>query len=439
MRLQMAVLVVLISVGTCQADAWTKYVAADKSYSFHYPSGWKVAAQGSAVAVDCAKTDEQLLLILSGADKGQTAQDVAQKLADGLKQSVPDLQVVKWSDLSQDGKTAAAAISYSQDGKPFLGAMAVVISKSAALWFGYSAPEADFADARAKALLGGFMGSFAAGDGSVVPKGKVPDLATGLLDRDAGAFVFVLEFGCRVAFSQTQEKAVQAQIVKGWQHLSPADRTKLDAWPEVMKRILSLTGANATKVQAGIEKLTQDALAKSGSDPAAQALQDAIAASRKVVAEGDPPLTAGAADAYAELAAFASLFADNHNVGPESISSKTVASDRAALLNAWPKATKLDKQTVLGSPALWSSMRMTFQEGTAAEKETVRRQIGSMVAYGVTLANNGGAGGASSSGTSGKPMDWGTFNLLQSMKQTTFNTYMWSQHFEGWTPMGKTW
>jgi len=28
--------------------------------------------------------------------------------------------------------------------------------------------------------------------------------------------------------------------------------------------------------------------------------------------------------------------------------------------------------------------------------------------------------------------------LLAQMKQTTFNTFMWSQGFKGWTPMGKT-
>ena len=437
MRLRMAVLVVLVSVGTCHADAWTKYVAADKSYSFHYPTGWKVTAQGAIVTVDAPKTGEQLLLVLTGVEAGQTARDVAQKVVEALQQGVPDLQVAKWSDLPEDGKSAAASITYTQDNKPFLGALIVAVHENTASSLGYSAPQDEFAELRAHALLSGFASSFATGDGSVAPQGKVPDLASGLLDRDAGAFVFVLEFGCRVAFSQAQEKAVRAEIVKGWRQLSPAARTKLDAWPQFMKTILSLTGTNATKVQAEIEKLTQDALANSDSDPAARALRDAIAASRKVVTEGDPPLTAGAADAYAELAAFASLFADNHNAGPENISAKTVEGDRAALLKAWPKATKVDKQTVLGSPALWSSMRMTFQEGTAAEKETVRRQISAMVAYGVSLSRGGSSG--ASGGTSGKPMDWATFNCLQAMKQTTFNTYMWSQHFQGWTPMGKSW
>ena len=82
----------------------------------------------------------------------------------------------------------------------------------------------------------------------------------------------------------------------------------------------------------------------------------------------------------------------------------------------------------------WINAPILIQQGTADEKEAVRRQISHMIAYQVSLSSS------SSGGTSGgaKPMDWATFNCLQAMKQTTFNTYMWA-HYSGWTPMGKSW
>ena len=55
---------------------------------------------------------------------------------------------------------------------------------------------------------------------------------------------------------------------------------------------------------------------------------------------------------------------------------------------------------------------------------------------------------ADSQGTGGIPPDKAAFqmaasfidsNFLQSMEQTTFNTYMWSRGYQGWTPVGRSW
>ena len=441
MQLRMAVLILAIGAGACQAASWTKYVAPDGSYSFHYPTGWEVKSQGSTAQVDNAATGEQLLLLASGAGKNKTARAVAQTFVVALQKDVPDLTVTQWNDLKEGGKLVLASITYSQDKKRFTGDMLVLIVKNAALWFAYSAPEGDYTRLRSKAVLGGFAGSFASNDGSKCPEGEIPDLDTGRLDRDAGAFIFALEFGCGTVFSQAQEQTLRDETLKEWRDLPPGDQAKFDAYPGLMQTILGLKQSDLVKVQAKMKQLTEDALAKATDSPATQVLRDAIAGANKAVVEGTPPLTASAADAYAELMAFVHVSAQKADAGPEDISADTVKQIRGQLVQGWPKLTSADRQTALGAPGLWLTMRMILQQGTADQKRQVRDQIKQFAASSATVASSSGSGGAASSsgGSSGKPMDWGTFNLLQSMKQTTFNTYMWSRGFSGWTPMGKTW
>jgi hypothetical protein len=386
------------------------------------------------VAIDAGDTKEQLLLILAGVDQGQTVQDMADKFVQVLQGAAPGLKVTKWTDVDKAGKAVYANIAYDQDDQKYLGDMVVFVSDKLAMCFTYSAPAGDFSQLRAKALLLGFAKSFAGKDASTPPDTVIPDLVTGRLDRDARAFVFVIEFGLGTAFSVAEEKTVVDETILEWQGLSPDAQAKCDAYPGMMQKILGLSQANMAKVQAAIHDSVVQVLQQSGDSPATKVLREQLTKANKVVVKGDPPLTASEADAYAELAAFARLFADNPKAGPEDIKADAVKGYRAQLVKAWPKATAPDKQTVASAPAVWMSMRMTFQQGTADEKEAVRRQISHMIAYQVSLSSS------SSGGTSGgaKPMDWATFNCLQAMKQTTFNTYMWA-HYSGWTPMGKSW
>ena len=439
MQLRIALVALVVGAGICHADdAWTKYVSPDGAYSFHYPTGWNVQAQGQIVAIDSGDTKEQLLLILAGAEQGQTVKDIAQKFVDGLQGAAPGLKVTKWTDVDKAGKAVYADIAYDQDSEKFLGDMVVLVSGKLAMCFEYSAPAGDFSQLRAKALLLGFAKSFAAKDASTPPDTVIPDLVTGRLDRDARAFVFAIEFGLGTAFSVAEEKTVVDETILEWQGLSPDAQAKFDAYPALMQKILGLSQANLAKVQAAIHDSVVQALEQQGDSPATKILREQLTKANKVVVKGDPPLTASEADAYSELAAFARLFADNPKAGPEDIKAEDVKGFRAQLVKAWPKATVPDKQTVASAPAVWMSMRMTFAQGTAEEKEAVRRQISHMIAYQVSLTSSSGSGSGGTSG-SGKPMDWATFNCLQAMKQTTFNTYMWSQHYEGWTPAGKMW
>ena len=77
MKWRIAVLAGVLLAGACQAAVWTPYVAPDQSYSFHYPTGWKVTPHDAIVQIDNPETAEQLLLVAYPVKQGQTAQDVA--------------------------------------------------------------------------------------------------------------------------------------------------------------------------------------------------------------------------------------------------------------------------------------------------------------------------------------------------------------------------
>ena len=59
--------------GMANAASWTKYVAADKSYSFHYPAGWKVKPGESIIQISSpAASDEEMLVIAIPGDASKT-------------------------------------------------------------------------------------------------------------------------------------------------------------------------------------------------------------------------------------------------------------------------------------------------------------------------------------------------------------------------------
>jgi hypothetical protein len=437
-KLRTALLFLLIGTGACQAAAWTKYVAPDKSYSFHYPTGWSVTPGQSTVQIEDPDSGEQLLLIASPAESGQTAKDIALRLVRLLQQDVPSLQVTQWNDEGETGDFAFGTIAYTQKDKPFLGDVLVALGGGSALWFGYSAPEADYSRLRAKALLDGFISSFEGDAGSKQPEVVIPDLGAARLDRNAKAFIFVLEFGCGTAFTETQEGVVRAEVINAWRQLPAADRAQYDKYPARMKAILVLNQQDMATMQAQLKQSVAEMLAQSDTSPAMKIIRDQVNRSNEVLMTGTPPLTATAADAYAELMGFARAMTAKPAAGPEDISETIVRQARADLLKAWEAFADDDKQAVLSAPALWIAIRMTFRQGTAAEKQQVRASLKKLEAAEASpsaLGANANTGNVSSELTRRQIQS----QTLLMMQQQTFNTYMWSRGFSGWTPMGKTW
>lgn len=438
-------LICLLAVGAAghAAPVWTKFVAPDKSYSFHYPTGWKAGVGDLGIQVDEATTGEQLLALSSKTERDETARAVTLRIIETLQRVEPSLKLSQWDELGDKGEFALARIAYDEADRPFTGNALVVLSDESALWFSYAAAEADYSRLRAKALLDGFIHSFADGPGSKRPEVAIPELETGRLDRNARAFIFVVEFGCGTAFTEAQEQALRGEVVAAWTKTPAAQRAQYDQYPALMKVILALKQEDLATVQGQIRQSLQEILAESQTSPAIATIRQQMDQSNRALVAGTPPLSAAAADGYAELWAFAEALGKDSTAGPEAISRSVVESTRATLLKGWPAFTDEDKQAVLGAPALWMAVRMTFRQGTAEEKQQVRASLKKLVEAQTSAlpAATGPGGKPTASGGSATELGrrYLAHQTLMMMQQQTFNTYMWSRGFPGWTPMGKMW
>ena len=354
-----------------------------------------------------------------------------------LRQGSPSLQVRQWNELGEHGEFAFGALAYTENDRPFLGDMLVAIAQGSALWFGYTAPEADYSRVREKALLDGFINSFEGDAGSKMPAGEIPDLVTARLDRNAKAFIFVLEVYSGIAFTEVQERVISDELVKAWRDLPAADRAQYDKYPAVMKALLVLKQEDLARLQAQMKDGLRQILGESDQTPAIKIIRDQLDKNEQVLVAGKPPLTAAAADAYAELMGFTKALSAKPNAGPEDIPEAVVNQIKPELVASWKGFSDQDKQAVLGTPALWMAVRMTFRQGTAAERQQVRQSLHKLAGQaGLSSAGSGNAGHTATAQAAGSAA---AHQTLMMMQQQTFNTYMWSRGFSGWTPTGKTW
>ena len=96
-------LVSLMFTNVSYADAakiWSKYVAKDKSYSFHYPSGWKVTADDSMIVIKNAKSKEELMMVMLPYEKQKTSKQLASSFITLIKDANPNLKASNWRSLS---------------------------------------------------------------------------------------------------------------------------------------------------------------------------------------------------------------------------------------------------------------------------------------------------------------------------------------------------
>lgn len=434
MKLRLVLLGLLLAATAGAAAQWTKYVAADKSYSIHVPTGWVVTPTDAVLAADNPKTGEQLVLIAATADAGAGAKDMALKLLTNLQKALPTLQVTQWNDLADTGEYVFADLAYTEQGQAYQGNLFLLLGGGSAIWFDYTALATDYSRLRAKALLDGFIRSFVGDANSQAPDVDIPDLARARLDRNASAFLFVLEFGCGTAFTATREQALRDEIVEAWRALPEAQRAAYDKYPDLVKTILALKQDQLAALQGELKRTVTELLDQSADSPGIKLLRDQMHASSQVLAAGDPPLTAAAADGYAELMGFVQAMAKKPHAGPEDIDATVVKHARADLLKAWPSFQDNDKQAVLSAPALWLALRTTFRQGTAEDKQQARAGLKQLVA--ATTETKPASNTTTTSEVARRALQHQTLLMMQ---QQTFNTYMWSRGFAGWTPAGKMW
>jgi hypothetical protein len=438
-----ATLLLCLSVAVAHAAEWAKYVAPDKSFSLHYPAGWKVAAEGSSVDFSRHASVEQLALLALPPDLGDTPRAVAEKTVELIRANqLPDLTVKEWRDGDQPASSITLLATYTEDGRAFVADVAVAKGDGLALWVSYTVPQADYAVERSRALLQGLLGSLAGGEGSVAPEVAIPDLPTQQADRNGRAFIFVLEFAMGAPFSTTQEGLILDAFKAGVAPLSAEQRAKFDDYPELVDRILKLGQDGVEPTRRELRQVLRDLLQESADNPVIQLLTDQLDQSAKVVAKGEPPLLQVAAQAMGEMLAFARLLEQEPQAAPDDLDRKTAATLRDQAIADWADLDADTKSLATSAPGMWMVVRTVLRTGDAAAQAGLREQLKALGSTQVTATRPAEqpAGGNGEPATGGaKPRSWVAHNTLMMMRQQTFNTYMWSRGYSGWTPMGKMW
>jgi hypothetical protein len=446
MKRCVCILMCILCIGiSAQAVEWQKYVSTDKAFSFHYPKGWKVSPTDSTIEItNQSAKDEQLLIIAFPADKGKTPTDVAKGAVEMIKQSYPDLATSNWRD---NDKSSAFHITLTSDGKPNVGDVIVVKEDTSAFWFSYMNLKSAYSDVHSLALLRGLAGSMAAGEDSQPPKDepapvKLTAADKARLAKDADAFIFLLEFGLGTPFTSGQEKLIVDELKAGWASLSPEDMATQDTAPTLVKQIMKVDQQHMEPLRQELASKMREWLdATDQNDPAVKMVKNQLNASSKILVDGDPPLPEIAATSYAEMMVFAGMLKKNPNASPSQIPSQSVAAYKAKISKAWNALDSDGKNDALSMPGMWMTIRQVLRVGTTAEQKTIRTSLAKVGGSSQTAASGGSSksSGSGSSKGSSAVRSMIRHNVMMNIQQQTFNTYMWSRGYSGWTPMGKSW
>ncbi len=443
LRSLMLMALVSIALGPAGAEEWAKWEAAGAAYSLHYPAGWKVTVEESSVRFSRAATREELELAALPPELGETPRAVAEALVRMLREEeLPDLEVRQW----RGGGEAAVMLlaTYTEEGRRFSAEAIVVKEGETAVWVAYSVPQADYAEARSHALLQGLAGSLAAGGASERPAAEIPALATEQAERNGRAFVFVLEFAMGAPFSAAQERLVLDAFKESLAPLSAEERAQFDAYPALVEQIKRVSGEGMEALRDELRRTIREEVQGAGEDPVLQMLGAQLDKSNEVVAAGEPPLLRVAAQAMGEMLAYGRLLEKEPQAGPEEYDPKLAAKLRDETIAAWGRVDEPTRQLATNAPGIWMVIRTVLRTGEGEGQAELREQLRSLAATqreaterAAAPAAGGATGGA---GVASQMMgNWVTQNTLAMMRQQTFNTYMWSRGYAGWTPMGKMW
>ena len=287
-----------------------------------------------------------------------------------------------------------------------------------------------------------FSCGFAAGANSPPPSLEIPGPsstapAVEKLGKNAQSFLFVLEFGLGSPFTAAQEKVILDELLAGWQAKTETDLQKFDAYPQIVGMIMTMKAKDLDALRKELETSVREWMdASPAGDPAVMAIRSQLEQKGKVVISGDPPLTEMILSAYSEMVAFARLLREDPDASWEDVERGSVAGLRREVLSAWREFGPEDRMNLNTAPALWITWRKAFLYGTSEERDRVRHDLLKLAAAPEEQRDHPTSGGSSLSQEVVKQRAYSY--LLGQMKQTTFNTFMWSQGFKGWTPMGKT-
>lgn len=431
------------ATGADSASLWTKYVAADKSFSFHYPSGWKISSNDSVVGVENTRADEQLLMAMIPFDQRKSPKDLANGFLVMLKDGSPNVRAINWQSKPESAGTQVIFDLVDKiDGKEYSGMGIVIKADQQATWFSYLAPAAGYSKVRGSNILEGFMGSIASGSASKAPTIDYNVKTADKIDRNAKAFLFVLEFALGAPFTKGQEEVILNELKNGWQSISEAELKKYDQYPTLVQTILKMKQKDLEDLRADLEKSTQEWLDETDqSDQAVKIIRSQLKSRGKTVIAGDPPLTEMSLTAYSEIIAYSRLLQKNPKAMPDEITQKSVDEIKQQVKKVWTTFSKDDRKDIATAPGLWICQRVLMKNGSQAEQDKIRANLKKLEAVTQNIgSSNSGSAGANTGTGSGveKPMDMTTHWCLMQMQQQTFNTYMWSRGFN-YLPTGRMW
>lgn len=163
------------------AQAWQKYVAKDRSYSFHYPAGWAVQIQGTAIQISHAATKRQILVILVPNAGALTTNQLASQLLAGFRKQLPDMKAYNWRTLQGGSRFFEA--TWSTGGVTYRGFAIVVKKGQLGFWASFSTIYHRYKLKQGWPLVQGVTTSLAQGTGSRRPTWK-PGTAGGSSTTD---------------------------------------------------------------------------------------------------------------------------------------------------------------------------------------------------------------------------------------------------------------
>jgi hypothetical protein len=445
-----AVLLLLPVSSSVTGQSWQKYVSKDRSYSFHYPAGWKVTENESTVEITNSAADEQLLVVAMPFDAAKTPRQLAEDMIALFRSGMPDLRASDWSAVAGAPDTAVRfRTTYSNKGTKYDGNVIVIKSQGQAMWFSFSAPLAGYDPGRAFGLLQGLVGSIASGAASKAPSGapsSQPDSRAKAAasvqspdsrDRNAKAFLFVLEFALGAPLTVGQEKVILAELLEGWKDENAEALRKYDQYPALVQVILKLRQSDLESTRSELEIAVRQWIEDyRGRSPSVAIIENELKRrGRALVPAGEPPLTEMAASAYSELMAYSELLTSHPDADVSQIPEEGIALYRRRVTTQWTQLSRRDRDLIATTPGLWICLRTLLTSGDQTERQNTRSQIRRLTAQADSSSADAGrqAQGQSAAEAMLK------HNVLMNIQQQTFNQYMWSRGFNYSPTAGKMW
>ncbi|NLO09696.1 MAG: hypothetical protein GX129_07455 [Clostridiales bacterium] len=436
--ISLLVLVTLLFSNVTHADAakiWTKYVAKDKSYSFHYPSGWKVTANDSMIGIENAKSNEELIMAILPYEKQKTSKQLASSFITLIKDANPNLKASNWRSLSDSmGDHVVFDLSDKIGTKKHLGLGLVIKDMGQAMWFSYFSPEADYYQIRAYSIMEGFISSMATGTTSVAPKIDYTIDVAANIDKNAKGFMFVLEFALGAPLTKSQEDAIIKELKSGWRHLSKEELQVYDEYPILVKSIMKAKQKDMEKLRSSLEEVIKEWLDETDQkDPAVKIIKSSLDKRGKVVIKGSPPLTEMSLQAYSEIIAYSKLLQKDSSSSPDKITKKSVDSVKKQVKEVWKNLSKEDREDIATTPGLWVCIRSQYRFGTKDQKKEIRDSVKK-----IEQAKEAPKADSSKT-TKDEPMSMAAHWSMMQIQKMTFNSYMWSRGYNYSITTGKMW